>query len=99
MLHFFLSLSSPSPLPLFNQKWIGWNIDRSPEDTEDELKKAIEVLGKSIKSLETGRDLFAPEWWSEWLALNRPKSENTNQSGDGNVAASGTRLLKGSDKV
>jgi hypothetical protein len=33
------------------------------------------VIEEKLKILEAHRDQFAPKWWSEWLALNRPESE------------------------
>jgi len=50
------------------------------------------VVGESLELLEAQRAKFAPKWWSEWLALNRPESEI--KSGDENA---GTSLPK--DKV
>ena len=41
-------------------------------------RKSVE---EKIKRFEARRAQIAPEWWSEWLALNRPESENT-KSGD-----------------
>jgi len=31
------------------------------------------VVGKQLERLEAQRAEFAPHWWSEWLALNRPE--------------------------
>lgn len=36
-------------------------------------RKRIE---ERIKSLEAERAQNVPKWWLEWLALNRPESEN-----------------------
>lgn len=53
-----------------------------------------------IKSLEAERAQFAPKWWSEWLALNQPESENTKSHGEDENVADGTRPLpKDSDNL
>ena len=41
------------------------------------LRKEIE---EKIKGLEAERARIAPEWWSEWLTLNRPESELENNT-------------------
>lgn len=42
------------------------------------------VVGENLKRLEAQRVGFAPKWWLEWLALNRPESEI--ESGDDEIA-------------
>jgi hypothetical protein len=63
-------------------------------------RKYIEDLKKKIETMQAR---YEPKWWSEWLASNRPVSENTvNESGVKNDAAGETSSPpppKNSDKV
>ena len=45
-------------------------------------------MEERIKGLEAERAQIAPKWWSDWLDLNRPESENTESRDDN---ADGTR--------
>ena len=82
MLHDFSTLSP------FDQNAMIQERDGEPKDQSAKER----IIAKKIKNLEAERAQIAPKWWSEWLALNRPESENT-ESGDGNAAADsdGTR--------
>ena len=57
------------------------------------LSDLLKKIEENIKKIEADRAEMAPEWWSEWLALNRPESEITKShglGGDENVT-DGTR--------
>ena len=81
------------PLPPFGQTLIGLDRKQSLQSFSHS-KKLVE---DHIKDFEAERAQFAPKWWSEWLALNRPELKNTDQNGDKNTA--GTPQPKDSDKV
>ena len=64
------------------------------------IKRQRKLAEEHIKSLEAERAQFAPKWWSEWLALNQPESENTKSHGEDENVADGTRPLpKDSDNL
>ena len=78
-----------SIFPPFDQALLTLSIER-PDPSLSNLMKTME---EKIENVEAERAQITPEWWSEWLALNRPKSENTKShglGGDENVA-DGTR--------
>lgn len=80
---FSLLLNDPIFFLLFNQLYseidamgIGKGVS-----TPNWLVKTKTTLEIPVKRLETLRAEVEPKWWSEWLALNQPESENTVNKG------------------
>lgn len=86
--HFPFSQKNFFWAPPFDQNIIVRERDGEPKDPG----ATKQIIENKIKKFEAERAQIAPKWWSEWLALNRPESENT-ESGDENAAADsdGTR--------
>lgn len=55
-------------------------------------------MEEAVKRAEAEREAHVPKWWSEWLALNRPESENT-KSGVEKIDENAAGPQKKSDKV
>ena len=80
---FFIIIKRPDFFLLFNQLYseidamgIGKGVS-----TPNWLVKTKTTLEIPVKRLETLRAEVEPKWWSEWLALNQPESENTVNKG------------------
>jgi len=57
--------------------------------SKEDLLKEKKFRETQLEELEAIRAQSEPKWWSEWLALNRPESANTAESGveNSNAAA------------
>src|SRR5271154_89674 len=67
-----------------NVKIIHFQHNPQSQEFEKELNEMPQkVIGQKLEHLEAQRAEVAPEWWLEWLSLNRPETEV--KSGDESV--------------